>query len=269
MGQIMFRQRLLTTLILVPLVILAIYHAPAWFLLACVILIISIGGFESLSLIPIHNKMLQAGFFILVYLCTWLGIEYYALWLMASVLIWTLIIMAVLTFPNSQTYWGFDGWVGFLCVFLLSLLGSSLIMLYRYPHGQDLLVYLLFLVWSADTGAYLAGKQFGRCKLIPHVSPGKTIEGVLGGFISATIVAYIGCLWFKPSLALHWFVLSTVIIGMSVIGDLFISILKRRVQVKDSGFILPGHGGILDRFDSLMAALPLFYFGLRFITLGN
>lgn len=125
-----------------------------------------------------------------------------------------------------------------------------------------------FLIWASDIGAYLAGKQWGKHKLIPKVSPGKSWEGVTGGVILAMIVATLGYYYFIPYSIYIWFGLALSTVVISIFGDLFISILKRRCQLKDTGNIIPGHGGILDRLDSLIAALPWFYFGLTYIPLG-
>ena len=102
--------------------------------------------------------------------------------------------------------------------------------------------------------------------MIPHVSPGKTIEGATGGFAMAMLVSLVGYVYFKPAHALIWFVVAVCTILISMLGDLFISMLKRRCHLKDTGQLIPGHGGVLDRLDSLLAATPLFYFGLRFIA---
>lgn len=118
----------------------------------------------------------------------------------------------------------------------------------------------LLIIWSVDTGAYFAGRAFGSRKLAVYVSPGKTWEGVLGGALLALIVAYI-CLHFiaTDSILLLSFIFMLIAL-FSIFGDLFESLLKRQMGLKDSGGILPGHGGLLDRIDSLLIAIPMFYF---------
>ena len=136
------------------------------------------------------------------------------------------------------------------------------------PTGNRWLLLALFLVWSADTGAYFAGRKFGGKwfggrKLAPRISPNKTIEGLCGGLLLALIVAMIGAplagatLNHLPAVALV--ALASVV--FSVVGDLFESMLKRHINVKDSGNVIPGHGGVLDRVDSVLAALPVFALG--------
>jgi len=119
-------------------------------------------------------------------------------------------------------------------------------------------MFLLLLIWVTDSGAYFSGRLFGKHKLSAVISPGKTIEGVLGGLIYSLLLVYAAITMkvFEYSSALVW--VSLIVAFVSVYGDLFESVLKRRAGVKDSGNLLPGHGGILDRIDSLIPAAPLF-----------
>lgn len=131
------------------------------------------------------------------------------------------------------------------------------------PSGHYWLLLALAIVWAADSGAYFAGRKFGKHKLSPRVSPNKTIEGLIGGVIAGMLVAMIAAPFIGaklsdlPAVALvaAWTIL------FSVIGDLFESLLKRHVGAKDSGQMIPGHGGVLDRIDSVLAALPVFALG--------
>ena len=135
-------------------------------------------------------------------------------------------------------------------------------------NGHYWLLLALMLVWAADTGAYFTGrnfggKWFGGRKLAPRISPNKTIEGLLGGIVLAMLVALVGA-WligvdqvqFPPIAGV-----AAVTVAFSVVGDLFESLLKRHVDIKDSGHLIPGHGGVLDRVDSVLAALPVFALG--------
>jgi phosphatidate cytidylyltransferase len=127
--------------------------------------------------------------------------------------------------------------------------------------GPLLVFFLALLVCAADVGAYFAGRRFGRHKLAPRVSPGKTWEGAAGGAVVVALVAWIGALRFDlPVLAMMAFGIG--IATVSVIGDLTESMFKRAAALKDSGGILPGHGGMLDRLDSVTAAAPLYALGL-------
>ena len=256
----MFKQRLLTALILVPLVLMAIYYANNWTLGLIVLLLIGLLGWEWLQLIPIKNRLVRCVFIVILLLLVWPAVHWLNVWLIVDLVFWGFILVAVLTFPASQAIWGHRIVVGCACLLLLPLVASSIGALYQQPQGKDFIVYLLCLIWAADIGAYLAGKQWGRLKLIPAVSPGKTVEGSLGGIGLTIVVAGIGFAYFQPSHAIAWFALAVGTAFMSMLGDLFISMLKRRSNVKDTGRIFPGHGGVLDRLDSLIAALPLFYF---------
>ncbi|WP_133127921.1 phosphatidate cytidylyltransferase [Legionella nagasakiensis] len=264
----MFKQRLLTSLVLVPLVLIAIYFAAPWILAVVILLLLIIGGWEWLHLIPVFRLLPKCVFILALVLMTWLSTYWLDYWLFAGLILWGLILVAVLTFPASQSFWGFPAIVGSACLLLLPLFANSLGAIYQFPQGKDLVVYLLCLVWAADIGAYLSGKSWGRMKLIPQVSPGKTMEGSVGGVLLAMLVALIAYLYFRPASAILWFSISLSTVFISILGDLFISILKRRCKLKDTGHVFPGHGGVLDRLDSLIAALPLFYCGLRYIPPG-
>lgn len=130
--------------------------------------------------------------------------------------------------------------------------------------GPQLVLFLLLLVWAADIGAFFAGRSFGRLKLAPRVSPAKTWEGVLGGVGAAALVAAIGASYFDlPRVAFLSLCLGVALI--SVVGDLTESMFKRHAGLKDSGSVFPGHGGVLDRIDSVTAAAPIFLLGLRWL----
>ena len=132
--------------------------------------------------------------------------------------------------------------------------------------GRELVVFVLLLAWAADIGAYFAGRYFGRLRLAPVVSPNKTWEGVLGGLIAGVLVAVAGLAWFDlPPLA--FLSLCVAAILASVVGDLLESMFKRQSGLKDSGSLLPGHGGMLDRIDSLTSSVPLLALGLGWLGL--
>jgi phosphatidate cytidylyltransferase len=131
-------------------------------------------------------------------------------------------------------------------------------------HGRELVVFVLLLAWAADIGAYFAGQRFGRLRLAPLVSPNKTWEGVLGGLLAGFGVALAGRVWFDlPPLAFLSLCIAAVLV--SVVGDLLESMFKRQSGLKDSGSLLPGHGGMLDRIDSLTSSVPLVALGLGWL----
>ena len=129
------------------------------------------------------------------------------------------------------------------------------------PRGAQWLLFALCLVWAADIGAYVSGRSFGRLRLAPQVSPGKTWEGVLGGLVMATAVALWGSQWFAVPVR-QSVPLCLIVVAFSIVGDLTESLLKRFAGLKDSGTLFPGHGGVMDRIDSLTSALPVLLLGL-------
>jgi len=136
-----------------------------------------------------------------------------------------------------------------------------------WPRGGEWTLFILLLAFAADTGAFFAGRRFGRVRLAPRVSPGKTWEGVLGGMLAALAVGWAGARWFaQPARAFVPLCLAAA--GASVVGDLTESLLKRSAGLKDSGRLFPGHGGVLDRIDSVTAAAPVMAAGLMWLGVG-
>lgn len=265
----MFRQRLLTAMVLIPLVLAAIYYANYWAFVAVVLLLTTGCALEWLKLIPVRSMTMKV-IFILALLTGCYLIQFcFNFWLFVGLAVWFLILIFVCYFPKLQSLWGRPWVVALFGLILLPLFAKSMVSIFLMDRGRELIVFLLLLVWSADTGAYLAGKQWGQYKLIPGVSPGKTIEGAVGGFNLSMLVALVGCYYhFQPRSLVNWFVIAIIVTLISLLGDLFISMLKRRSHIKDTGHILPGHGGILDRLDSLIAAAVFFYGGLFFLPPG-
>lgn len=262
----MFGPRLLTTLVLIPLVLCGIYYANQWVLTAFILIIMLGCGWEWLHLIPVNNLWVKTGFLIALLLFFGLSDYQFGSWLWAGGVFWLLILFAELSYPQSQSVWGYPWIVAVAGLFLLPMFARSLQLIAFQPQGKALVIYLLFLVWATDIGAYLVGKQWGKHKLIPRVSPGKTREGFVGGFLLSLLVAVVGFIYFQPASLGNWFIIAIIVILGSMIGDLFISMLKRRRNLKDTGHLIPGHGGILDRLDSLIAASTLFYGGFLLLN---
>jgi phosphatidate cytidylyltransferase len=139
----------------------------------------------------------------------------------------------------------------------------------REPHGHWWTLLALLIVWSADIGAYFSGRTFGKRKLAPQISPGKTWAGAYGALAAGTLTAIIGgwLLDVRGGLLLGLALLACLTVAASIVGDLIESLMKRHAKVKDSGSIFPGHGGLLDRLDSVFAALPVFAAGLWLLDL--
>jgi len=150
----------------------------------------------------------------------------------------------------------------FLGVFYVALPFSLLnhILTISGSYSYEILFGCWFILWCNDSGAYLAGSAFGKNKLFPRVSPGKSWEGSIGGAIIAYVIAFIISGWYTSISRADWYVIAGILVVIGTLGDLAESLYKRSLGVKDSGTLLPGHGGILDRFDSLLMAIP-FVFG--------
>ena len=142
---------------------------------------------------------------------------------------------------------------------------STVVSTRALPAGEFLVLFLAVVTWASDAGAYYAGTLWGKHPLLPSVSPKKTVEGVLGGLALAISVAVLAQ-WFASQLSL-WdsLILGVLLTGAGLLGDLFESAIKRRTGVKDSGGILPGHGGMLDRLDSLLFTAPTFYYYVAYV----
>ena len=262
------RKRFLTALVLIPLVLLALLYAHPLILATMVLGVLAVGAWEWFALIPLSNKVHQLLYTVLLVLGLGACCVFFPVWLIVNLVLWVAIIFAVVTYPRSEAIWGWSVVVGLAGVLMLPLAGCILALIYQHPHGIGLIIYLLALVIAADSGAYFAGNLWGEHALIPKVSSGKTIEGSLGGLLLPMGVAWLGALVWSPASWLAWFGLALLTTVMSMFGDLFISMLKRRSHVKDTGSLLPGHGGVLDRIDSLLAALPWFFMGLYYFPVG-
>lgn len=126
-------------------------------------------------------------------------------------------------------------------------------------YNYEVLFGFFFILWCSDSGAYLTGSAFGKLKLFPRVSPGKTWEGSIGGALLSYVAVFIIAKWYSSITLTDWMVIAAILIVIGTLGDLVESLLKRSKNVKDSGNLLPGHGGILDRFDSLIMATPFVF----------
>lgn len=186
-------------------------------------------------------------------------------WLLTVLMFWLLVSLGrlALTYPRTSLS---ESSFNILAVLYSVVLLSHLYLLRQLPNGLEWTFLTIFLVWATDTGAYLIGRQFGSHLLAPQVSPKKTVEGSVGGLLFSIAVALL--FWrFVGGASWITYIIVGVIIGISAqIGDLFESALKRSAGVKDSGKLIPGHGGILDRFDSLIFALPVVYYGLILLS---
>jgi phosphatidate cytidylyltransferase len=271
----MLKKRVLTALCLVPLVIAAILwlSTVAFVLLSSAVFLVAawewsrFAGFETLL-----GRM--GCVLLMVLMATLLLIALERLGsrtsLQAGVLVfipafWVMAFIAVICYPNYALFWKspiIGVWSG--CMVLVPTWAFFIALQYTDPY---MLLYIVALVCVCDSAAYIVGKRYGCTKLVPALSPGKTWEGVLGGLALGFVVVGVAYVLLKPKLSVpHWMLLSFITMIFSIVGDLFESLFKRLRNLKDSGAILPGHGGILDRLDSINAAVPLFSLGTMFLS---
>jgi phosphatidate cytidylyltransferase len=191
--------------------------------------------------------------------------------LIAALAWWLAALVWIARFGDPKIAW--PGWLRALVgIVVLVPTWWALVALHELsPSGRYYLLFLLALVWAADSAAYFAGRLWGTNKLAPSISPGKTWEGVWGALIAGLLLGILGVIVFgvQGSRWVAFVVLCTATVAFSILGDLAESAFKRQSGLKDSGYLLPGHGGILDRVDSLTAAAPVFMLGLWSLELAG
>lgn len=270
--------RIITAIILITLVIAALFFLPPNLFGYVIIVICSLAAWEwsqfigwtvqikriiSAVLFGICLLGLQLSFQDLSQLTT----EPLIFYILSAGLVWWLVaIILVVTFPTSARFWSQSVILKILfgVLTILPFYCGMLVLKSVDYHidnfiGAWWVLYVMLLVWSADSGAYFFGHLFGKHKLAAKVSPGKTLEGMLGGMLTAGIIAWLFSL-FVPVLLISKNLLfcSVIVVIISVFGDLTESMFKRQAGIKDSSHLIPGHGGVLDRIDSLTAAIPVF-----------
>ncbi len=266
----MLKQRIITALILAPIAIGGIFFLPAtqfsWF----IGFIIVVGAWEWAILAGFTKQVERIGYGAVVagllYLSSGYDIKYV---LSISVVGWGGALYLITQYPDKVPLW--ESRIRRLLVGLFVLIpawnGLVYIRTSQLVEHQDvsslwLILYIMFIVWGADVGAYFAGRTWGNKKLAPNVSPGKSWAGVYGGLATVTLFSLIAAYLLEMSVgrALLLVIFTLITGAVSVAGDLFESMLKRHRGIKDSSQLLPGHGGVLDRIDSLTAAIPVFTF---------
>jgi phosphatidate cytidylyltransferase len=273
----MLFKRALTVIFLLPAVIFVVIQKNNDIFVFSLMVVLLLAIHEYCNLASLKNGLIKTAYIftllITFYFLNNQSIHFMPSWILAILVLatlwWLSTIYLILSFPKNSAYWhdnvAFRLIIGFL-VFMPMLVSLSAI----HRINSNALMLLLSLVWAADCGGYFFGKAFGKNKLCPNVSPGKTIEGVLGGvFLSSVIVNFYLFFVTEGFTIKDYFyfnVLSIIVVAASVAGDLLESAFKRLANAKDSGNLLPGHGGVFDRIDSLTAAAPFFFLFYIFIT---
>jgi len=259
----MLKQRVITAIILVTFFLLAVFYLPeqAWTLLMAAVICQGAMEWARLSKMTIHVAILYSVATVLLLLGTlWLDMANaelpYLFWYIASLVFWVFVVPAWM-----KGNWRTQNPILMSLVGWIVLLPTGLAMIELREQGVWVLLGAMATVWIADIAAYFSGRKFGKHKLAPSISPGKTWEGVLGAMIVVSIyvllVGFAIDAFKNIQLLLGIIVASWCWVGLAVIGDLFESAIKRQAGVKDSGAILPGHGGLLDRIDALTSTLPI------------
>ena len=265
------KQRFITAFALIATVLVCVLVLPnVWFAVVALLAFVSISGWEWSRLVSLegfHRGLYVAWLLLVAYLAYRWSDSRWVIMVLGLVW-WAFVLVLLAIYEQGTSLYKENKWLLRVSAFFV-LVPAWVALISLHELHPSLVLYLIALVAMADSGAYFAGKAFGKNKLAPELSPGKTREGMLGGLLGATTLSVFGAWYFALPIHdwVYFILLSMVVAVMSVAGDLFESLMKREVGQKDSGNILPGHGGILDRVDGLLAALPIFTMGVFWGTI--
>jgi phosphatidate cytidylyltransferase len=258
------KTRIITAAVLIAALLAVVLWLPPVATIAALTLIVLAGAWEWSAFLRIPALPARIAYVALIAalmpLCWWLTANDDGRTLVLSLsLVWWMVALVWVVFaPHRAARWS----AALAGVWALLPAWVALVrMRVDLPRGAEWMLFVLLLVWVADIGAFFVGRRFGRTRLAPEVSPGKTWEGVVGGAAASALVAVAGSEWFAIPLAV-FVPLCLVAVGFSIVGDLTESLLKRFAGMKDSGTLFPGHGGVMDRIDSITGAAPVLFFGL-------
>jgi phosphatidate cytidylyltransferase len=285
----MLLKRIITASVLASLIALAVFKLPMEYFSLVIGLITLLAAWEWSNLAGV-TSLVKRVLFLLLLILPMLGIQFWTQilelvaqavdwpdvrdysgileWLVIPpVLFWILVMILIRNTPtgvlNLQLKTRYKILIGWFILLSAWMFLSRL----RSFYSTEMTMYFLVLIWVADISAYFAGKKWGATKLAPEISPRKTVAGMYGALISGLVCGAVLSLiyGFQLMIAADFVLLSVLTVLISIYGDLFFSVVKRQCGVKDSGTLLPGHGGILDRVDSLIAAVPFFYGCIYFV----
>lgn len=272
----MLGKRIATAAVALPLTVLAILFLPTLGLAALVAVLMLLAAWEWGGMASLHGLARLIFMACTALLIGWVlearcvdgSFPVGTLLFGLSAAFWLAVVGLVIRFPEGWK--GTLGWkpIGlFVGLIVLATPVAAVAYLDEADQGPLLILVLCLMIWGADTGAYAAGRMLGRHRLVPRVSPGKTLEGGIGGLLIAMIVGSLSALvlGYDGSRTLAMALLGAWIAVVSIVGDLTLSMFKRSAGIKDSGRLFPGHGGVLDRLDSMLAAAPWFVIGLHVV----
>lgn len=263
------RTRIFTALVLGAVLLAVLLWLPEWGTVAVMTVLVLAGAWEWSAFVRLRGAALRGAYVLLVALLlagAWRFSETpggQELLLAVAMLWWVTALLWIALAPRRVSPWSAAA-AGVLALVPAWL---ALVRLRYTPppsRGAEWVLFAFVLVWVADIGAFFCGRRYGRVRLAPEVSPGKTWEGVLGGIALSALVAIAGGLWFGVPLLMFLAVCVTAV-AFSIVGDLTESLLKRFAGMKDSGSVFPGHGGVMDRIDSLTGAAPVLLLGLTLL----
>ena len=255
--------RVIVSMVLLPLLLVVLFALPKICTAVLVGLMAALGAYELLTGTGLvkHLRLNIYSMLMALYVCLWFGLGIGYGWLLLGILVFWCLLFAEMMLSGGKLQFS-KVCICFVAALLLPALLGSLVRIHNWERGRVLVCVPFLFAFLSDTGAYFAGMLFGKHKLAPVISPKKTVEGLIGGCVLTIVGMLIYCivlqLFFKlqPNylLAVAYGVLGT---AGAAFGDLCFSAIKRQADIKDYGKLIPGHGGILDRFDSMMVVGPL------------
>lgn len=259
----MLKQRVLTALVLIPIALWGFFYLEGSSFAIFIGLVVSIGAWEWARLVGLGTTASRIGYAaicVVVLIVLWNIPSWSRFVVLLGVVWWSFAWLLVIGFPETTNYWKNNNYKYLIGLLILVPAWQGLVLLKQSGvHGNWIIFSIMLFVWAADIGAYFAGRAWGEDKLAPKVSPGKSWQGFWGGLIAALVVGFIiySSTDFIQGKLLLSLVCLIILVVFSVLGDLTESMFKREAGLKDSSNLLPGHGGVLDRIDSLTAAVPI------------
>ena len=268
------KTRVIVAVVLLPLLLLVVLAAPKIFTAILFALMAAVAAYELLDGTGLVKHMRLCGYSMgmAFWAVLWCGLGIGYVWLLLGILVFWVLMFAEMMASSMKLTFDKVG-ICFTAGVILPLVLASLVRIHGSEHGRTFILIPFAMAFLSDTGAYFAGLNFGKHKLAPVISPKKTVEGVVGGVLSAILGMIIFCFVLQVGFKMQVNYLAAILYGAvgavaGVFGDLCFSVVKRQTGIKDYGNLIPGHGGILDRFDSMIVVGPLAEILLMLIPLA-